>query len=80
MLRPNPYPPYVRDAEARRRWRLVTAAALTVYGYSVGDYLTSSDRRLLWYAQRAMYTSDIETGEGDIPDEHRAWLTRLGIL
>jgi hypothetical protein len=76
----NPYPPYVRGEEARRRWRMATAAALISYGFSVGDDLDRSDRMLLWQAQRSLYRSDIETGPGDLPDAHRAWLTRLGMI
>jgi len=76
----SPYPPYVRGEEQRRRWRLVTAAALLVYGYTVGDSLDHGDRLLIWYTQRALFSSDAETGEGDLSEDQRAWLADLGLV
>ena len=76
----NPYPPYVQTDEERRRWRLVTCSALLVYGYKVGQALSSGDRALIWYAQRALFQSDLATGDGDLADYQRTWLVDLGLL
>ncbi len=78
--RPTIYPPFVRDDEARRRWRLVTYAGLVTYGFEVGDTLDRGDRVLIWSVQRALYSSDLATGDGDLLPGQAAWLEDLGLI
>ena len=74
------YPPFVRGEEAERRWRLVTYAALALYGFELGDPLTRWDRVLVWQTQRSLYGSEVETGEGELAPEQAQWLCSLGLL
>jgi hypothetical protein len=74
------YPPFVRDEEARRRWRLVTCSALLAYGYEIGQPLSSDDRALVWCSQRALYASELLTGDGDLLEAQRIWLIELDLI
>ena len=49
------YPPYVVSAQERRRWWLSEWIATELYG--------DLDPALVWQATRAIYRSEIETGE-----------------
>ena len=49
------YPPYVVSPEERRRWWLAEWIAAELYG--------DLDPALVWQATRAIYRSEIETGE-----------------
>jgi hypothetical protein len=77
---PASYPPDLHTTAERRRWRLVTRAALIAYGFELGEVLSGRDRMLIEFTRRSLYESDLETGEGDLSAEEDAWLRSLGFL
>jgi hypothetical protein len=76
----SPYPPFVTTGEQKRRWRIVTIAALMNYGFELGSQLDRSDRALIWQTQRTFFASDLDTGDGDVTADQRLWLESLQLL
>lgn len=74
------YPSFVVGAEGERRWRLVTMAALTVYGFEEGKPVAGYDRVLVDRGRHTFFDSNFESGDGDLTVDQLAGLRALGLL
>lgn len=77
----EPYPPFVRTDEDRRRWELCTRAVAVIYGYQPGAKLDRWDRMVFWRGARTLFHDRSKaTGEGWISEEERGALQAMGVL
>lgn len=74
------YPDFVRSTEAKRRWRIVSYAALMLYDLQDERPLTGRDQMTAEHCRRAFFASQEATGPGDLSAAQLNCLVRLELL